>query len=81
MPLEGQVVQLITTLGAAGALVWVLKLIVDGKLHSHSEVEGLRSDKDALLEVNEVQGKALAAANDQLETILDIYKQQARGGV
>ena len=76
MPLPDTILQLILQLGAAGALIWVLKLIVDGKLHSHSEVEGLRNDKTQLLEVNEVQGEALKAANSQLETVLEIYKQQ-----
>lgn len=59
--------QLILTGGAVAALVWIIRLIVDGKLHSNSEVEGLRKDKADLLAVNERLGEALETSNRLLE--------------
>jgi len=57
--------QLIVLTGGLGVAVWVLKLAVDGKLHTSSETDGLRQDKVDLLKINETQGQALKAANEQ----------------
>lgn len=69
--------------GAAGALFWVLKLVTDGKLHSSSETDGLRQDKVDLLKINETQGKALRASNEQLAELVPLIREilgQLRGG-
>lgn len=68
-------VQLIMVAGAAGALFYVLRLIVDGKLHSDSEVQGLKQDKVDLLEINKKQNDALDAANKQLAVALAVLKE------
>lgn len=70
---------LVTLLGAAGALLYVLKLIVDGKLHSSSEVDGLKQDKKDLIESNEDLTQALGAANQQLSVALGILKDHRDG--
>ena len=66
--------QVIVLGGAAGALFWVLKLITDGKLHSSSETEGLRQDKVDLLKINETQGRALRASNEQLAELVPLIR-------
>lgn len=73
-------IQLITVLGAAGALFYVLKLIVDGKLHSNSEVDGLRQDKKDLLVINATLLDALDKSNDQLKMIIEILNGGAARG-
>jgi len=70
--------QFITVAGAAGALGWVLKLITDNppKLHSHSEVEGLRQDNADLKKVNRTQADALKASNELLPEILKLLRER-----
>ena len=60
-------IQLIATTGAAGVLFYVLKWVVDGKLHNNSEVDGLRQDKKDLLRINASLSEALRSTNAQLE--------------
>lgn len=64
--------QTITILGAAGALLLVLKWIVDGKLHSHSEVDGLKEDKKALLQTVEELSEAIRTSNEQQAKIIEL---------
>ena len=59
--------QLLLTGGAAVALLWVITLIVSGKLHSSSEVDSLRQDKKDLLAINEKHAEAQEVANRLLE--------------
>jgi hypothetical protein len=61
--------QIALTGGAAGALLLVLKWIVDGKLHPSSEIDGLRQDKIDLLKINRIQADALKASNEQLAEV------------
>lgn len=68
-------IQLITVLGAAGALLYVLKLIVDGKLHTSSEVDGLRADKDRLIGINARLAEAIDRTNVQLATIIKLLTE------
>jgi len=68
-------IQLISLLGAAGALYYVLRLIVDGKLHSDSELQGLKQDKIELLAINRQQNDALDASNKQLAVALSVLKE------
>ena len=70
-----QLPQLIITGGAAGALFYVLKLIVDGRLHSTSEVDGLRQDKKDLLAANTRLAAAIERSNNLLERTLDRLTQ------
>lgn len=84
--MDGNILQLLTIGGAAGALFWVLKLVTDGKLHSSSETDGLRQDKADLLKVNESQGKALRASNEAwaqmiplLTQILELLREEPDG--
>ena len=71
--MDPSLVQALTVGGAAVAFFLVLKWIIDGKLHTHSEVEGLRQDKIDLLQINKDQSAALAASTEahakSLETI------------
>ena len=64
--------QTITILGAAGALLLVLKWIVDGKLHSHSEVDGLKEDKKALLNTVNELSEAIRTSNEQQAKIIEL---------
>lgn len=73
--MDPSIIQLITVGGAAGALFWVLKLATDGKLHTSSETDGLRQDKVDLLRVNETQGKALKASNEQLAVMVPLIRE------
>lgn len=72
--------QIILTLGAAGALFYVLKLIVDGKLHSSSEVDGIRADKKELLAVNARMADAIDKSNDQLTMIIELLREDPPSG-
>jgi hypothetical protein len=72
--------QLVTVLGAAGALLLVLKWVVDGKLHSSSEVDGLREDKKALLAINAALSEAIDKSNDQLTMIIGLLREEPRNG-
>jgi hypothetical protein len=58
--------QLILQGGAIVALVWVVVLLTSGKLHTSSEVDGLRKDKDELLAINKRMSDALDQSNDLL---------------
>jgi DUF1009 family protein len=78
MPIPADPAQMIAVLGAAGALLYVLKLIVDGKLHSNSEVEGLRQDKKDLLAINAILTSAIDKSNDQLTMIIEMLGSDAR---
>lgn len=69
-------IQLITVGGAAGALWWVLNLIVGGKLHSSSETTGLRQDIVDLKKVNRTQADALKASNELLPEILQLLRER-----
>lgn len=73
--MDPSVIQLLTVAGAAGALGWVLHLAVSGKLHTSSEVDGLRQDKVDLLKINETQGKALKASNEQLAELVPLIRE------
>lgn len=69
-------VQIVTVGGAAGALWWVLNLLVGGKLHTHSEVAGLRQDNTDLKKVNRTQADALKASNELLPEILKLLRER-----
>ena len=56
--------------GAAVALIWVITLLTGGKLHTSSEIDGLREDKANLLAVNERMSKALEASNELLDRVI-----------
>ena len=72
-------------LGVAGVvaivLAWLLKLILDGRLHTDAEIEVLDeqvkdrdSRIDALLKQNETLSQALTASNDQSRAIINLWK-------
>lgn len=67
---DPSVINLILVTGAAGAFFLVLKWLADGRLHTDSEVEGLRADKEALLGVNKAQADALRRSNELLSKSL-----------
>lgn len=69
-------VQVVLVTGAAGALFYVLKWVVDGKLHSHSEVAGLQADKKELFEANKLKDEAIAEATATLKSILEILENE-----
>jgi hypothetical protein len=56
--------------GAIVALVWIVVLLTSGKLHTSSEVEGLRKDKSDLLTINERMSEALEQSNKLLEDLV-----------
>jgi len=62
--------QLLLQGGAIVALVWIVLLLTGGKLHTSSEIEGLRQDKEDLLAVNERVSNALALSNELLKNII-----------
>lgn len=62
--------QLILQGGAIVVLVWIVTLLTSGKLHTSSEIEGLRKDKENLLEVNKRVSEALEQSNKLLEDIV-----------
>jgi hypothetical protein len=63
--------QLLLQGGAIVALVWVVLLLTGGKLHTSSEIEGLRQDKEDLLAVNTRMSAALELSNDLLKSIIE----------
>lgn len=74
-------VQFITVLGAAGVALWVIWLIVGGKLHSDSEVQNLKieivghkEDKKELLQENKDLRNIQAEVAPLLREILDILR-------
>lgn len=73
-----QIVQSITVGGAAAAFYWVLKLLVDGKLHTDSEVNGLRQDKIDLLRINSALSDTLGNTNTQLAEVLRLLREEDR---
>lgn len=66
-----QLMQLVLQGGAIVALAWVLTLLTGGRLHTSSEVDGLRKDKADLLTVNQRLGEALDQSNRLLEKAID----------
>jgi hypothetical protein len=76
---ESSVLQLFSTVGAAAALLYIVKQFIDGKLHSSSEVDGLRDDKRRLMEMNANQSAALDAANQQMERLIDALNKAEPG--
>jgi len=66
----GALSQLILQGGAIVALVWVVVLLTSGKLHTSSEVDGLRKDKDELLAINKRMSDALEQSNKLLEDLV-----------
>jgi hypothetical protein len=72
----GDPIQLLVLTGAAGAFLWVLKQIIDGKLHSSSETDGLRQDKVDLLRINGGLNDGLKASNAQLTEILILLRER-----
>jgi hypothetical protein len=74
-----EVIQLITVLGAAGVAIWIILLLTgkEPKLHTHSEVDGLRQDKAALFEANRGMQQAQEATNTTLADILEILREDA----
>jgi hypothetical protein len=70
-----QIITAIIVTGAAGAFFWVLRQIIDGKLHSSSEVDGLRQDKADLLRINAAISKQLADTNSQLREVIALLKE------
>lgn len=69
--------QAITLAGAGGVALWVLKQLVDGKLHTHSEVEGLKADKAELWKANAVLQSAVDVGNKTLLEILSLVRDDA----
>jgi hypothetical protein len=62
--------QLILQGGAIVALVWIVVLLTSGKLHTSSEIDGLRKDKEDLLSVNKRMSDALDQSNKLLEDLV-----------
>jgi hypothetical protein len=59
--------QLILQGGAIVVLIWVVTLLTSGKLHTSSEIDGLRKDKEDLLAMNKRISDALEQTNDLLD--------------
>jgi len=59
--------QLILQGGAIVVLIWVVTLLTGGKLHTSSEIDGLRKDKEDLLAMNKRIADALEQSNELLE--------------
>jgi len=50
--------------------VWIVVLLTSGKLHTSSEIDGLRKDKEDLLSVNKRMSDALDQSNKLLEDLV-----------
>lgn len=73
--------QAVTLMGAAGALLWVVKLIaIDEKLHTDSEVKGLKADKAALWAANRSLQRAVDASNTTMAEILKLLQDVESNG-
>ena len=68
-------IQLLLVGGGAGVAVLVLKWMVDGKLHTSSETDGLRQDKADLLKINETYASALKASNEADREIVQLLRE------
>jgi hypothetical protein len=72
--IDPQVLESLTALiiqgGAVIVLVWVVTLLVTGRLHTDSEVDGLRRDKADLLAINDKLSDALANSNELLRVAI-----------
>lgn len=75
--MDAQIIQIVTVAGAAGAFFIVLKWVVDGKLHSDSEVVGLRQDKADLLKLNTEQAEAMKRSTALLEKLVDRRRESS----
>lgn len=64
--LDPAITNLILVGGAAGAFFVVLWWLIGGKLHTDSEVQGLKQDKADLLAINKAQAEALKDSNAAL---------------
>jgi hypothetical protein len=62
--------QLVLQGGAVVVLTWVVTLLTGGKLHTSSEVDGLKKDKSDLLAINERMSEALQQSNQLLEATI-----------
>lgn len=76
--MDAQFIQIVTVAGAAGAFFIVLKWVVDGKLHSDSEVVGLRQDKADLLKLNTEQAEAMKRSTALLEKLVDRRRDSSK---
>jgi len=66
--------QLILQGGAIVVLIWVVTLLTGGKLHTSSEIDGLKKDKDDLLAANKRIGDALQQSNDLLQKFVGSHQ-------
>lgn len=78
-PTVTSIITLLTVGGAAGAFYVILRWLIDGKLHTHSEVEGLQRDKADLLAVNKTQADALERSNSALERSNNLLEKALEG--
>ena len=62
--------QLILQGGAIVVLVWIVTLLTSGRLHTSSEVDGLKKDKEDLLAANKRLSEALDQSNSLLEDLV-----------
>jgi hypothetical protein len=80
---ESSVLQLVSTTGAAAALLYVLYLIVSGKLHTDSEVDALNEVIAKLETMNKTVVDQLKQTNDifeaTIERVYDLRLEDARG--
>lgn len=68
---EAAILQLISTGGAAVVLFWVVAQFVGGKIHSESEVEGLRKRIEALTAINDRYAIQFDKVNEILEKAVE----------
>lgn len=74
MALPAEIVQL-GVAGVVAAVLWyILKLVVDGKLHTDSEIEVRDQRVSELLSQVNTLTSALNAANEQSRTIITLWK-------
>lgn len=70
----GAISQLVLQGGAIVVLIWVVTLLTGGKLHTSSEIDGLKKDKDDLLAANRRIGEALQKSNELLEKFIGSHQ-------
>lgn len=59
-------------------LFWFVQQFIAGKIHSDSEVDGLRDDKKALILINSSQAEALRQANEVIRDMFVAFRGTGR---
>jgi hypothetical protein len=68
------IISVLANIGGIGVALWVLKLFIDGKIHSQSEMDIVQHRVDDLLGSVKALTTALDSSNQQSSTIISLFK-------